>query len=184
MSDTKPGQSRNAWDRPITGARQQELRPYLERMRNEQPQPEGNPVLKGHHLTGADVGWLAMNLRNITGDVPNLNLREAILVDAHLEEVHLQGAHLEGTNLARAHLEGAILERAHLEGADIQDAHLQKAHLNDAHFKRTSFCRAHMEGAKSSRSKPRRIQSARRSSGGRQSSRCPISKGQPGRRLP
>jgi hypothetical protein len=46
------------------------------------------------------------------------------LMDTDLRNVLLLGAHLEGAYLIRTHLEGAILERAHLEGAYLGEAHL------------------------------------------------------------
>jgi len=65
-------------------------------------------------------------------DLPNTDLRKAILVEANLERSNLQGAHLEGANLKGANLQGAQLEGAHLDGAQFIQADLRGANLNYA----------------------------------------------------
>lgn len=128
-------------------------------------------------LTGADVSWLAHQVRLAEGAVPDLHLEGARLSGAHLEGAALAQAHLEGVDLWRAHLEHALLNgiwlddaslfethlegatlfrasllrarllRAHLQGADLVEARLAGARLNQAHLEGVDFTRAHLEGA-------------------------------------
>jgi hypothetical protein len=60
-------------------------------------------------------GWSEKHRFNLQ----HVDLRNADLIEAHLE----------GANLRDAHLEGAALRTAHLEGADLYEAHLEEANL-------------------------------------------------------
>jgi uncharacterized protein YjbI with pentapeptide repeats len=70
-------------------------------------------------------------------DLAGVDLRRAVLHDAHLE----------GANLVRAHLEGAYLVNVHLDGAFLISAHLVVANLHDVHLKDADLTRADLKGA-------------------------------------
>jgi uncharacterized protein YjbI with pentapeptide repeats len=80
-------------------------------------------------------------------DLAGVDLRKAVLYDAHLEGANLGRAHLEGANLGNARLEGAFLARAHLEGAYLHDVHLKDADLTRADLKGANLHGADLEGA-------------------------------------
>jgi uncharacterized protein YjbI with pentapeptide repeats len=80
-------------------------------------------------------------------DLVGVDLRKAVLYDAHLEGANLGNAHLEGANLGRAHLEGAFLGRAHLEGAYLRDVHLKDADLTRANLKGANLHGAELQDA-------------------------------------
>jgi len=77
----------------------------------------------------------------------NAHLERAMLTDAHLGKAHLLSAHFEGATLYDAHLEEATLEVAHLEGANLAIAHLEGAWLRGAHFEKADLLSAHLEEA-------------------------------------
>ncbi len=129
-------QEQNRWGDPISAERQNELRGYLDRWKNEQNHGErrgpfdGGPSEAGVPLTGADVSWLAKQSgRGAFWQVSNL----------HLEGAVLNGARLEGAVLNGAHLEGAALNEAHLEGANLVQAHLERANLNEARLEGKTY---------------------------------------------
>jgi uncharacterized protein YjbI with pentapeptide repeats len=80
-------------------------------------------------------------------DLQHVDLRNADLIDAHLDGADLRGAHLEGADLSGAHLERANLRDAHLEGANLPYAHLEGAMLGGAHLERACLIAAHLERA-------------------------------------
>jgi hypothetical protein len=100
------------------------------------------------NLTGADVGWLAEQVRSSNdGFVPDLYLERAALTAAHLEQATLSDAHLEGAILVGAHMEGADLRPAHLKGADLRLATFDKnSHLNGAVLAGASLDQAIYDG--------------------------------------
>ena len=82
----------------------------------------------------------------------NMNLRGAIMREAHLEGAYLNGVNLEGADLQGAHLEGAYLngvnlERANLKGAHLEGAHLTHANLTHAYLNGANLKRAELERA-------------------------------------
>ncbi|HEX9414863.1 MAG TPA: pentapeptide repeat-containing protein, partial [Ktedonobacterales bacterium] len=118
------------WDDAISEERQAKLQELADRQLEWVAQPKatrGESPFKGVELTGADVFWLAKQVRGENGWVPKLHLEGANLTEAHLERANLSEAHLEGTRLARAHLEGTDLHNAHLELSDLREAHLEGA---------------------------------------------------------
>jgi Pentapeptide repeats (8 copies) len=142
------------WGDPISPERQAELEGYLDRWQAETDHGERKGPFDrepgadyGIRLTGADVFWLAeLSGRDIHGEVPNLHLEYAALVEkAHLEGAKLSKAHLEHANFTFAHLERADLKEAHLEQAELQTAHLEGANLKEAHLERASLIQAHLE---------------------------------------
>lgn len=161
---------------PLAPERQAELQAMLDAWNAPEADHDARiGPFAGARLTGADVYWLASQVRKENGTTPDLRLEGAILSSAHLEraalaEAHLEGVdfwqahleraylnraslesaslfetHLEGATLFRARLEGARLFQAHLEGADLVEAHLEGARLNQAHLEGADFTRAHLE---------------------------------------
>jgi uncharacterized protein YjbI with pentapeptide repeats len=141
------GATGDKWGDPISEERQNELRGYLDRWENEQDRGERKGPFDGASLTGADVVWLAEQVRHDYGWVESLHLEGADLREAHLEGVYLIGTHLERADLREAHLEQATLNQAHLEGAYLIEAHLEKATLSEAHLEGADLRGAHLEGA-------------------------------------
>jgi hypothetical protein len=105
----------------------------------------------GRRLRTIDKGetqWLILS---------RTDLRQGILIYAHLEEAYLNDAHIEGADLREAnleraylwaaHIEEACLWGAHLEGARLWDAHLERAILENARLEGADFTKAHLEGA-------------------------------------
>src|SRR5262249_15838649 len=140
------------WGDPISEERQAELKVLAEKQRDWAAKSEaerGISQFKGISLAGADVFWLASQVRDhlYPYAVNDLHLEGADLREAHLERAYLGGAHLEGAdfgakpqlilgytpsvpiNFSGAHLEKAYLMKAHLEGANLSTANLQGADL-------------------------------------------------------
>jgi hypothetical protein len=132
MSDEQP---QDKWGDPVSKERQQELLGMLEawdapgtdRRARKGPFDRRESDLR---LTGADVSWLAEQVRTAEGSVPDLHLEGADLSEAHLEGADLRRAHLEGASLNGAQLKGAVLRAAHLEGALLTEANLEGAYLD------------------------------------------------------
>lgn len=80
-------------------------------------------------------------------NLASVDLRRAILRDAHLEKADLSKAHLEGAFLTEAHLEGANLYRTHLEGAFLVGASLQEAKLIKTYLMSAKLEGARLKGA-------------------------------------
>jgi uncharacterized protein YjbI with pentapeptide repeats len=80
-------------------------------------------------------------------DLAGVDLRRAVLHDAHLEGANLTRAHLEGAYLVRVHLDGAFLISAHLVIANLRDVHLKDADLTRADLKGANLRGADLEGA-------------------------------------
>jgi uncharacterized protein YjbI with pentapeptide repeats len=97
-------------------------------------------------LTGADVAWLAAQVREHDDTVARLHLQGADLRHAHLEDAALDGAHLEGATLHAAYLGRSSLQGAHLQRADLSVAHLQGAYLSDAYLQGADLRRASFDG--------------------------------------
>lgn len=128
------------WGDPISPERQAELQRRLDAWAAEQDHGEhkgpfhitladtladlSSSLRMG--LTGADVYWLAAQMRRVESLAAS---------DLHLEGALLLKAHLEGADLKQAHLEGALLSGAHLEDADLRDAQLEGADLTGAYLK-------------------------------------------------
>ena len=117
------------WGDPISEERQAELKGLLDRWAAETDHGgRKGPFDKASRQdmlvprTGADVFWLAQNVRtlsgagparyvdgiNVSGVEPRLHLEGMNLAGAHLEEAFLDGVRVEGANLIGAHLEGAF----------------------------------------------------------------------------
>jgi hypothetical protein len=140
-----PSKPPDAYGQPISAERQAELQGYLNRWAEETDHGErkgpfdNGPGKEGVRLTGADVVWLAEQVRDD---------EIGFVSDLHLEGAHLYGAQLQGANLGAAHLEGAWLAGANLEGANLSEAHLEEAYLGAAHLEGVHLERAHLEGAR------------------------------------
>jgi len=65
------------------------------------------------------------------GQCKGCDLRNAVLIEAHLIGVDLREADLRGADLQRANLEGADLTGAQLSRADLRGANLTNADLSD-----------------------------------------------------
>jgi hypothetical protein len=70
-----------------------------------------------------------------------------VLTRTDLRQAYLMNAHLEGAGLYMSHQEGAFLIGAHLEQADLKETHLEGAFLAGANLEGASFWEAHLEGA-------------------------------------
>jgi len=123
---------------------------------------------QGLDLRGADLSeeiLVGLPLAALRGgvDAPEyqqdaVNLRGALLADAHLEGAHLNYARLENATLAGAHFEDAYLRWAHLEGATRIDwrppipifnapVYLARAQLLEAHLEGAVLSGSYLEGA-------------------------------------
>ena len=86
----------DAYGQPLAPQREQELQNLLDAW-NAPDADHGKRrgPFDGVQLTGAEVSWLAEQVRDKYGSVPNLHLEGASLSMAHLEEASLRLAHLE-----------------------------------------------------------------------------------------
>jgi hypothetical protein len=158
--------SRQSVGDPINDVRKAELQSYLGRWTAEtdhrRPYDKQPGKQSGVPLTGADVFWLAEQVRDADGLVPNLHLEGAFLDEAHLEGArlvrarlegaYLRGAHLkvadtslEETNLIRAHLEHVSFDWAHLDRVNLGEAHLESAYLGGASLERANLSGAWLD---------------------------------------
>jgi hypothetical protein len=111
QGQAQPEKPADAYGKPISAERQAELQGFLDRWAVETdhsgrkgPFARKQGGLFGVSLTGADVSWLALGVRNAFDSVPDL----------HLEGANLNHSYLEGADIRYAHLESALLSYAHL----------------------------------------------------------------------
>ena len=152
----QPGQpdqpARDRWGDPISDDRKKWLQARVDQQREWAAQPEasqGSGSFKWVHLTGADVFWLAKQVRANSRPerVPNLHLEGARLSGTYLEGADLNGADLARADLLMAHLERTSLNGAHLERAVVVEARLERADLSGARLEDAVLHKAHLEGA-------------------------------------
>lgn len=90
-------------------------------------------------LTDVDLRWGV--------DLPEADLRLALMKYARLELSTLIGARLQSAMLAQAHLEGTNLSYANLESTDLEGAYLQLATLVKANLDASNLTSSNLEGA-------------------------------------
>jgi hypothetical protein len=98
--------------------------------------------------SGAEVSWIAEQMRRDSLFGPPLHLEGVVLWSARLDGADLYGASLDGARLNGASLDGADLMDASLDGADLMSASLEKTILVNATFdKATNLTGAIFTGA-------------------------------------
>lgn len=157
MSETAteiPTTALNKWGDLISEERQAELQGYLDRWASETdhggrkgPFDKTPTQPAGVNLTGADVYWLAGEVRDALGHVGGLHLEGAYVGGQHLVGAQLYGAHLERASLIGSHLEEADLSQAHLGRVSFIGAYLEGTVLSGARLEGALFVQAHLEGA-------------------------------------
>jgi Pentapeptide repeats (8 copies) len=81
-------------------------------------------------------------------DLSGTDLRNAVLIDAHLEEADIGQAHLNGAILWRARLKGTSFYKADLKRAYLRGAHLEMANLEAADLDGADLREAYLVGAR------------------------------------
>jgi hypothetical protein len=104
------------WGEDMPETRKRELTETLRSWKAEADHGKRRGPFDGQELTGAEVYWLAEQVRIKSIWVPDLHLEGATLKLAQLQGAHLGQAHLEGADLRAANPEGAYLGAAQLPG--------------------------------------------------------------------